>query len=136
MTAQLINVVDDVHMWSNTYDRELKSVFAVEDEIARSIVQTLRRRLGDSTSAALVKPSTVDLEAHDLYVRGRYFLAPACSRTAEKGGWILPTGDRQGPGLYAGVGRARRCDCAAERIRRGARIDGGSPREAGRPART
>ena len=75
VTAQLINVADDVHMWSNSYDRELKSVFAVEDEIARSIVQTLRRKLVGGKSTALVKPSTVDLEAHDLYLRGRYFLA-------------------------------------------------------------
>src|SRR5207237_10023287 len=71
VTAQLINVADDVHMWSNSYDRELKSVFAVEDEIARSIVQTLRRKLVGGKSTALVKPSTVDLEAHDLYLRGR-----------------------------------------------------------------
>ena len=39
VTAQLINVSDDVHLWSKTYDREMKSMFALEDEIARSIAQ-------------------------------------------------------------------------------------------------
>src|SRR5439155_4064342 len=68
ITAQLINVTDGYHLWSNTYDRELKSIFAVEDEIARSIASALQRTLVG------VKPATTDLEAHDLYLRGRYFL--------------------------------------------------------------
>lgn len=70
VTAQLINVADGYHLWSKSYDRELKSIFAVEDGIGRSIAQTLQRKLvrGDS-----VKPSTSSLAAHDLYLRGRYF---------------------------------------------------------------
>jgi eukaryotic-like serine/threonine-protein kinase len=73
VTAQLISVDDDVHLWSQTYDRELKSIFALEDEIARSIAQTLRRRLAGGESAALVKPATSSQDAHDLYLRGQYF---------------------------------------------------------------
>jgi serine/threonine-protein kinase len=73
VTAQLINVSDDVHLWSQSYDRELKGIFALEDEIARSIAQTLRRRLSGGEAAPLVKPSTASQEAHDLYLRGQYF---------------------------------------------------------------
>jgi serine/threonine-protein kinase len=73
VTAQLINVSDDVHLWSQSYDRELKGIFALEDEIARSIAQTLRRKLIGGEAAPLVKPSTSSQEAHDLYLRGRYF---------------------------------------------------------------
>ncbi len=73
VTAQLINVADDVHLWSQSYDRELRSIFALEDEIARSIAQTLRRRLAGGESAALVKPATSSQDAHDLYLRGQYF---------------------------------------------------------------
>src|SRR5713101_2555479 len=80
VTAQLISVDDDVHLWSQTYDRELKSIFALEDEIARSIAQALRRRLAGGESAALVKPATSNQEAHDLYLRGQYFKE---RRTAE-----------------------------------------------------
>jgi len=80
VTAQLINIADDVHLWSQSYDRELKSIFAVEDEIARSIAQALRRRLAGGESAALVKPATSNQEAHDLYLRGQYFKE---RRTAE-----------------------------------------------------
>ena len=73
VTAQLINIADDVHLWSQSYDRELKSIFAVEDEIARSIAQALRRRVAGGESAALVKPATSSQDAHDLYLRGQYF---------------------------------------------------------------
>ncbi len=80
VTAQLISVDDDVHLWSQGYDRELKSIFALEDEIAHSIAQTLRRRLAGGESAALVKPATSSQDAHDLYLRGQYFKE---RRTAE-----------------------------------------------------
>jgi len=76
VTAQLISVADDVHLWSKVYDRELRGVFALEDEIAHSIAQTLRSKL----TGALVKPSTSNFEAHDLYLQGRYFSA---RRTAD-----------------------------------------------------
>jgi len=68
ITAQLINVADDNHIWSKTYDRELKSLFALEEDIARSIADALQRKL------VAVKASTTDLGAHDLYLRGLYFL--------------------------------------------------------------
>src|SRR5213082_138 len=45
LTAQLINAADGYHLWSKTYDRELKSVFAVEDELAHSIADALRPKL-------------------------------------------------------------------------------------------
>src|SRR5262249_50941724 len=64
---------DGYHVWSKTYDREVKNIFAVEDELARSIVQALTPKLIGSESAPLVKPSTGSLEAHDLYLQGRYF---------------------------------------------------------------
>ena len=70
ITAQLIKVDDGFHLWSKTYDRELKNVFAVEDEIARSIAQALQRTLVHTEG---VKPSTASTEAHDLYLKGRYF---------------------------------------------------------------
>ena len=70
ITAQLINVADGYHLWSQTYDKELKNIFAVEDEIARSIAQALRRTL---VRGGGVKPSTASLEAHDLYLKGRFF---------------------------------------------------------------
>src|SRR5437868_7853383 len=72
ITAQLVNAADGYHLWSQTYDRELRNVFMVEDELARSIVQALKPRLV-KTSPPLVRQATASTEAHDLYLRGRYF---------------------------------------------------------------
>jgi TolB-like protein/Tfp pilus assembly protein PilF len=74
VTAQLIDVKDGFHLWSKTYDRELNSIFAVEEEIAGSIAEALRRKLVG------LKPATVSVEAHDLYLKGLFF---ANKRSAE-----------------------------------------------------
>jgi len=68
--AQLIGVADGYHLWSKSYDRELKGVFSVEDELARAIVLALKPKL--VKDRALVEPATVSTEAHDLYLKGRY----------------------------------------------------------------
>jgi serine/threonine-protein kinase len=72
ITAQLNNVADGYHLWSETYERELKDVFAVQDEISRAIVGTLRVQLGESGKTSLVTASTGNLEAYNLYLRARY----------------------------------------------------------------
>src|SRR5437870_10402737 len=72
ITAQLVNAADGYHLWSQTYDRELRNVFMVEDELAHSIVQALRPRLVKTTSP-LVREATASIDAHDLYLRGRHF---------------------------------------------------------------
>jgi len=70
LTAQLINAADGYHLWSKTYDRELKSVFAVEDELARAIAEALRPKL--LKQAPLAAAPTGNVEAHDLYLKGRH----------------------------------------------------------------
>ena len=80
IAAQLVNVADGYHLWSKTYERELKNIFAVEDELARSIVQALKPKLVQGDAAPLAKQATSSLEAHDFYLQGRYFKE---KRTAE-----------------------------------------------------
>jgi serine/threonine protein kinase len=74
ISAQLINAEDGFHLWSGTYDRELASVFAIQDEIAQMIASKLRVELGGEEKALIVKRYTEDLEAYNLYLQGRYFL--------------------------------------------------------------
>ena len=81
VTAQLINVSDGYHLWSQTYDRELKGVFALEGEIARSIAKALRHKLARDETAPV---ATVSTEAHDLYLRGRYFWAKRSTEALHK----------------------------------------------------
>jgi len=71
VTAQLIRVSDGFHMWSETYDRELVNVFAIQDEITGAIVRELRMKLDVQTSIA--STTTSDPEAYQEYLQGRYF---------------------------------------------------------------
>ncbi|HEV3099620.1 MAG TPA: adenylate/guanylate cyclase domain-containing protein [Candidatus Udaeobacter sp.] len=68
ITAQLINARDGFHLWSDTYERELKDVFAVQDEITRSIVDALKIKLAVAPPAR----ARQNTEAYDLYLQGLY----------------------------------------------------------------
>src|SRR5438874_659619 len=84
VSAQLINAATGYHLWSDEYDRDARDVFTVQDEIARAIVGALRVKLSGAANAALVKPSTENPEAHDLYLQGRYFFAKRDSTSLRK----------------------------------------------------
>jgi serine/threonine protein kinase/tetratricopeptide (TPR) repeat protein len=73
ITAQLINVADGYHLWSERYDRELEDVFAIQDEIAKNIVQALEIKLSKREKRVLEKVKTQDLQAYDFYIRGRAY---------------------------------------------------------------
>ena len=71
--AQLVDVADGYHRWSETYDREVEDVFAIQEEIARTIVETLKVRLAENQEALLIKRYTENIAAYKLYLKGRYF---------------------------------------------------------------
>jgi TolB-like protein/Tfp pilus assembly protein PilF/tRNA A-37 threonylcarbamoyl transferase component Bud32 len=71
VTAQLVNVTDGFYLWSDTYNRELKDVFNIWDEIALTIADRLKLTLLSDEKARLVKHSTENLEAYNLYLLGR-----------------------------------------------------------------
>ena len=74
ITAQLIDGKSDRHLWSETYDRELKDVFAVQDEIAHNIVEALEIKLTPTQQRSIQKKATTgNMDAYDFYLRGRYF---------------------------------------------------------------
>ncbi|MGH7629557.1 MAG: protein kinase domain-containing protein [Gemmatimonadales bacterium] len=72
ITAQLVNTADGYHLWSQTYDRTLADVFAVQDELARSIAGALQRKVGRGESGSLVGRPTDDLAAYTVYLKGQY----------------------------------------------------------------
>lgn len=71
VTAQLMNTRDGFQLWSERFDRDLDDIFAIQDEIARSIVERLELTLGLKESKSLVARPTDDLAAYELYLRGR-----------------------------------------------------------------
>src|ERR1700693_4871519 len=82
VTAQLNSVADGYHLWSETYERELKDVFTVQDEISRAIVGTLQLKLANSGRQP--RPPSANVEAYDLYLQGRYHWSRWRSEGAER----------------------------------------------------
>ena len=74
ITAKLINVADGYHLWSERYDRVLEDVFEIQDEISLAIVEKLKMELLDEQQERLVQQTTENIEAYNLYLRGRFHL--------------------------------------------------------------
>jgi TolB-like protein/Flp pilus assembly protein TadD len=72
VTAQLINIADGFHLWSDTFDRELKDVFKIQDEIALAIADKLKLTLLGDEKAKVTQRHTDNVEANILYLRGKY----------------------------------------------------------------
>lgn len=88
ITAQLIDASTGYHLWSETYDRELKDVFAVQDEISREIVDQLQIELaGGRGEGRLARIETSDPEAHQLYLRARQIYL---NGGGEPSTWLVP----------------------------------------------
>ena len=81
VNVQLINAQTDSHLWAEKFDRNLADIFAVESEIATKIADTLQAKLTGSEKQAIAARPTENSEAHQLYLKGRYFL----SRRTEEG---------------------------------------------------
>ncbi len=73
VTAQLINVEDGYHLWSERFDRKVDDIFAIQDEIAGSITEKLKVTLSHSEKDALIRHGTSNMQAYDLYLRGRFY---------------------------------------------------------------
>src|SRR5437667_443612 len=73
VTAQLTDARNGCNLWSETYDREMGDVFAVEDEISHAIMRALQVHLVSGDSLKLLRRPTRDVEAYELYLKGRYF---------------------------------------------------------------
>ena len=83
ITAQLIDTESDSHLWSETYDREFKDVFAIQDDIAHSIVDALQMTLTPKERRSLQAVATADAQAYDFYLRGRKFFYMVTKRNIQ-----------------------------------------------------
>jgi non-specific serine/threonine protein kinase len=73
ISVELINVADGYRLWSERYDRELKDIFAIQDEIAQNIADALEVTLSPVERRAIKQVATTNVEAYDYYLRGRKF---------------------------------------------------------------
>ena len=126
ITAQLIEVASDSHLWSETYDRELKDVFAIQDDIARSIVAALEVTLTPRDRRALQYVATEDTKAYDYYLRGRVYFYEFTRRQFHNAIRMFKRAIEQDPNFalsYAGMADAysllyQWADSSEENIRR------------------
>ena len=74
ITAQMINVSDGIHLWSETYDCEMKNIFEIQDEISLAIVDKLKVELFDEEKERIQKIPTKNLEAYNHYLKGQHYV--------------------------------------------------------------
>ena len=72
ITAKLVNAADGYHLWSERYDREMKDIFDIQDEITLAVVEALKVQLLGESKAEVLKRETANTEAYKSYLRGRY----------------------------------------------------------------
>jgi len=73
ITAQLVNVADGYHLWSERYDREMEDVFAIQDDISQAIVKALKVILTEGEKKQIEKARVENVMAYDYYLRGRQY---------------------------------------------------------------
>src|SRR5947207_2692940 len=75
ISVQLVDTTSDSQRWSQSYDRELKDVFGVQEEIAKAVADQLRVTLLGGATNALARPSNVNLDAYNAYLQGKFYFA-------------------------------------------------------------
>ncbi len=111
ITAQLVKVADGYHLWSERFDRRMADVFAIEDEIAENITRALEVVLTDDEKRAIARAPTADINAYDLYLRGRQFFHQTRKKSLEFARQMFTRAIELDPGFalaHAGV-----ADCCA-----------------------
>ena len=73
VTAQLVEASTDHHLWARTYERDLKDILALQDEIAQAITEQIRVKLSPKEHSLFMQVHAVDPQAYDAYLRGRYW---------------------------------------------------------------
>jgi TolB-like protein len=99
ITAQLIDVKTDSHLWSETYDRKLEDVFVIQDEISAHIVEALRVALGTGEVVQTSARPTDNLDAYEDYLRGRHFWQRRGEENIRKAIALFEQATRADPGF-------------------------------------
>jgi len=109
INVQLINATIDAHLWADTYDRKLTDVFAMETEIAKAVADKLKAKLTGREQHAISSRPTESSEAHQLYLKGRYFWNKRTSDGLKTGIGYFNQAIEKDPGYgpaYAGLADA------------------------------
>ena len=102
----------DTHLWADTYDRKLTDVFAVESEIAKAVAERLKAKLTGTAEHVLASRPTENPEAHQLYLKGRYFWNKRTTENLKKAIDYFEQAIGKRSSLRAGVFRAGGRSCS------------------------
>jgi len=110
ITVQLIQARDQTDLWTESYDRELKDILALQDSVARTIADQIRITLTAEQQTRLANPRTINPEAYEAYLKGRYYWNKRDRRRPPEGVNLFSAGNKSGPGLWRsllGISRLR-----------------------------
>jgi TolB-like protein/Tfp pilus assembly protein PilF len=106
ITVQLINALNDSHLWADTYDRKLIDTFSVESDVAQKIASSLEAKLTGSERRAIAARPTENTEAYQLYLKGRFFWNKRTGNDLKTAGEFFERAVAADPtyaGAYAGL---------------------------------
>ena len=106
ITAQLINVDDGYHIWSGQFDKEMKDIFDIQEEISLTIVDHLKLKLLKGEKEKILKRATEDPEAYECYLKGRYFWNRRYEKSFQRGLQYFQQAIEKDPGYalpYVGI---------------------------------
>jgi TolB-like protein/DNA-binding winged helix-turn-helix (wHTH) protein len=110
LTAQLIQVKDQTHLWSQDYDFQAKDILNIEDDVANAVVQQIRLRLTSKQQAELAQSRPVNPEAFDAYLQGYYFFKRNTDKDTEMAAKYYERATQLDPSYalaWVGLSRAR-----------------------------
>lgn len=116
ITAQLIRASSDEHIWSASYTRPLTDIFALQSEVASAIAKAVDVELTPAEQVRLANAQAVDVDAHEAYLRGRYFLQKGSVEGNRRALEYFELAIREDPEFalgYAGLAEASSCDSCA-----------------------
>ena len=111
LTVQLVDGKSGYHLWSQNYDRDFRDLFTLQDELASAIVQAIRNKLNGTIDAVTQAPPAQDLDAYQLYLRGRALMERGTQENLGRAVELLREAVTRDPGFATGErGRSeRRC---------------------------
>jgi TolB-like protein/DNA-binding winged helix-turn-helix (wHTH) protein/Flp pilus assembly protein TadD len=121
LTAQLIQVKDQTHLWSQDYDYSRKDVLNVEDEVAKAVAREIQLRLTSQQRAELSRPQAVNPEAFDAYLQGRYYFERDSDKDTDMAAKYFERATQLDPSYalaWVGLSRARKWEAVTGLIPR------------------
>jgi tetratricopeptide (TPR) repeat protein len=109
VTAQLIDVVSDRHLWAQSYDRQLDDVFAVQSDVARQVADALRVRVALRESERIERRPTGSTTAYTLYLQGRYLWNKRGVENARNAAKFFERAVQEDPGFALGYSGLADC---------------------------